>query len=86
MFIEGKSLTGEKESWAINSDDYVIVYQSLNSSLACHVFAFLDIVAIAGYSYFALSLQPHRSKVGQNCHFRLKHLGVVYVERKQPVS
>ena len=51
------------DSQASNSDDYIMVYQSLNTSPACHLFA-LDVVTRAGYSYFAFNLQPHGSKAG----------------------
>lgn len=60
--IEGES-NRKRNSWAVNSDDYIIVYQSLNSALGCRLFAFLDIVAIADYSYFARNLQSHGSEV-----------------------
>lgn len=63
MVIEGES-NRKLNSHASNSNDYIMVYQRLNISPACHLFAFLDVVAIAGYSYFALNLQPHRSKAG----------------------
>ena len=55
MVIEGES-NRKLNSHASNSNDYIMVYQRLNTSPACHLFAFLDIVAIAGYSYFALNL------------------------------
>lgn len=63
MVIEGES-NRKLNSQANNSDDCIMVYQSLNTSPACHLFAFLDIVAIAGYSYFAFNLQPHGNKAG----------------------
>ena len=62
MVIEGES-NRKLNRQASNSDDYIMVYQSLNTSPACHLFA-LDVVARAGYSYFAFNLQPHGSKAG----------------------
>lgn len=63
VLIEGRILMEKKNSWTINSDYCIMVYQSQNSSPALHLFAFSDTVAIAGYSYFVLHQQPHKSKI-----------------------